>query len=148
MLQRNLSGWPHRISIRQAALGGHSGVGLVVDGGRRSVDHRVELVEGPGDAAAGQLRVPITTLEELMASVDADQIDLLKMDIEGSEHDVFRELEPGSLKRIKKMALEYHDNLRPGTLEIIQRAIAATHTVVSMDGSSEGYGILRAVAKG
>ncbi|MBB4634531.1 FkbM family methyltransferase [Longimicrobium terrae] len=43
-----------------------------------------------------------------------ERVDLLKMDIEGAEHDVVEELEQsGALARIGAMAIEYHHHIRP-----------------------------------
>jgi hypothetical protein len=40
------------------------------------------------------------------------EIDLLKLDVEGAEHQVFQDLdESGKLKLIKNMIIEYHHNM-------------------------------------
>ena len=52
----------------------------------------------------------------LSAYVDGREIDFLKMDIEGAEERVLRELNTaGGLRHVKEMALEYHHNLEGGT---------------------------------
>jgi FkbM family methyltransferase len=143
-LARNLAGWPHQVSTMRLAIGGREGQAVISDGGRRSVDHRVEpLVAVPSGADSFEL----VTLQRLLELVGADRVDLLKMDIEGAEFDVFEQVSQDTLKQIRRLAIEYHDNIRPGTLDLIQRRLSETHDVVSLDGSADGYGILRAVLR-
>lgn len=50
-----------------------------------------------------------------------EAIDLLKMDAEGSEVDIFRGIESDDWSRIKQLAMEVHDadNLLPQVLETL-----------------------------
>jgi hypothetical protein len=42
-------------------------------------------------------------------------VDLLKLDVEGAEHEVLEDLmSSGSLARVERMAIEYHHHLAPG----------------------------------
>jgi FkbM family methyltransferase len=143
-LTRNLAGWRHQVTTLRLAVGGREGFGMMDDGGRRSVDHRVEPLAA-GSAATDSFE--LVTLEKLMALAGADHVDLLKMDIEGAEFDVFEQVSQATLKRIRKLTIEYHDNIRPGTLDLIQRRLSETHDIVSRDGSVEGYGIIRGVLR-
>ncbi len=54
-------------------------------------------------------KVPSVSLARLMDSNGLDKIDLLKIDAEGCEFDIFRNLPDGHLKRIKKIAMEFHE---------------------------------------
>ena len=50
----------------------------------------------------------------LLSSYITEPVDLLKMDIEGSEHVVIDELaRSGKLRLIKRIVIEYHHNMRP-----------------------------------
>lgn len=143
-LTRNLSGWPHRVVTMRVAVSGREGLGVISDGGRRSVDHRVEPLT---TESAGANAFELVTLEKLMALAGAHYVDLLKMDIEGAEFDVFEQVSEATLRRMRRLAIEYHDNIRPGTLALIQRRLSETHDIVSLDGTAEGYGIIRAVLR-
>src|SRR5262249_29028368 len=115
----------------------------IIDGGARSLDHRLMVVGGDQSANVSE-RVDVVTLEEAVQLAGVDQVDLLKMDIEGAEFDVFFEATPSVLRHFRRIALEYHDNLRPGTLAMLRERLASTHTIVSIDSSPEGYGIIQA----
>jgi len=66
--------------------------------------------------AAGQMMdresvvsVPCTTLADLMERYQLQQIDLLKMDIEGSEWEVLHSTVPAVLRSIRRIQFEYHE---------------------------------------
>jgi FkbM family methyltransferase len=76
-----------------------------------------------GDSAK-LITVPSVRLRDVIAS--ENQIDLLKLDIEGAEHRVLADCEP-ELHRVRAIAAELHDfdpaNRRiPATLELLSRA--------------------------
>ncbi len=52
------------------------------------------------------LRVQTTTFDRIMSEID--QCDLLKIDCEGSEYEIFYSASPESLKRVRKIVGEYH----------------------------------------
>jgi FkbM family methyltransferase len=144
LLQENLaSARASRVRIFPIALAGESGFGAIVDGGRRSQDHRLALTPAGGAAPSA---VRTCTLEEVLSMTPADPVALFKCDIEGSEHDLFRRAQRCHLQRIRRYAIEYHDVIRPGTLQLLRDQLGATHDLVVR--SAEGnYGMLYATAK-
>jgi hypothetical protein len=76
------------------------------------------------------------------------EIDFLKVDIEGSERDVFAAASPDVLGRFKRIALEYHDQIVPGTLDLLRRVLSPTHEVTVRPSKMEGCGILLAQRRG
>jgi FkbM family methyltransferase len=137
-MEANLSGWQHSVEVHHVALGGTAGVGAMVDGGERSLDHQLTMKlndNGP--------TVSVITLDQAVALAGTDMIDLLKIDIEGAEADVLAAASPSTMRRFRRIALEYHDNIRPGTCAAVQEILARTHRIVSVEGTS--YGILHAV---
>jgi FkbM family methyltransferase len=56
------------------------------------------------------IQVPATTLQEIMDRSDLRRIDFLKLDCEGAEGLIFRSTPTSYLKRIRKIAMEFHDN--------------------------------------
>lgn len=113
--------------------------------GDRSLDHTLDS----GPTASEGPTVPITSLAGLFDGplTGVDRVNLLKVDIEGSEHDAFEHAEPGTLRRFDRIAIEYHDNIRPGTLALLKSRLAATHDFTIEGSSVEGCGILLADLK-
>jgi hypothetical protein len=58
----------------------------------------------------GGVAVEAITLATLWEREQLDQVDLLKLDIEGGEHEVFPGSPPELLRRSAAIALEYHPN--------------------------------------
>ncbi|SNX88558.1 FkbM family methyltransferase [Streptomyces sp. TLI_55] len=75
---------------------------------RRTRPYRLENV-----LARPNVRVPALTVDELLAKHNIDHIDLLKVDVEGSEVDVFRQVEPW-MDRVERIVLEVHDKYIDG----------------------------------
>ena len=136
-LLRNLKGWAHRIELREVAIGAATGVGVMENGGERTLDHR--LATNTGQAGA---TVPVMTLDDAVGLADKAMIDLLKIDIEGAEADVLAAASPSALRRVRRIAIEYHDHIRPGTLRDVQKLLAPNHRITDVSGTS--YGILHA----
>lgn len=60
------------------------------------------------------------TMETLMRETGVDSIDLLKMDIEGAEKEVFGDCE--WMSKVNLLAIELHDRLRPGCSQTVRAA--------------------------
>jgi hypothetical protein len=88
--------------------------------------------------------VPIIPLSGLFDLARVGRIAWLKVDIEGSEREAFEGGTPETFRRIDRMAVEYHDNLRPGTLNVLCDRLATTHDTLVVPSSIEGCGILLA----
>lgn len=56
------------------------------------------------------LQVSTMTLADFLTSTGQESIDLLKIDIEGGEHEVFHSSTDETLQKIKKITMEYHPN--------------------------------------
>jgi hypothetical protein len=59
-------------------------------------------------------KTPGMTLDEVMQTCQLDSIDLLKMDIEGAEKEVFENA--SRVDRIGTLVIEIHDDLKPGAM--------------------------------
>ena len=120
------------------ALGAHFGKGEMQAVGSRSLDHilRVEPNSANG--------IPVIPLAGLFDLARSQEIDFLKVDIEGSEHDVFAAASPDVFGRFKRIAMEYHDQIVPGTLELLRRVLSPTHEIVVHPATMEGCGTLLA----
>lgn len=86
-------------------------IALANETGKRNMD----LSEGPSQSRgllesddSNGLAVETFTLADFLNKIGKDQIDLLKIDIEGGEHEVFHSSTPETLQKIKHIAMEYH----------------------------------------
>jgi FkbM family methyltransferase len=57
------------------------------------------------------VEVPATTLAELIEEHGLQQIDLLKLDCEGAEGAILGSAQACDLRRVRRIALEFHDNV-------------------------------------
>ncbi len=71
----------------------------------------------------------------------------MKMDIEGAEFDIFEVIDESMIASIKKISMEYHDNLKPGTLELLENKLRATHNLEVFPDGATGHGMLFASLK-
>jgi hypothetical protein len=109
----------------------------MMDGGERSLDHKLTMSVSDNNPT-----VRVITLDDAVSLAGTEMIDLLKVDIEGAEAEVLGATSPSTFRRIRRIALEFHDNIRPGTCAYVQQLLSPTHRIVEVHGSS--YGILRA----
>jgi FkbM family methyltransferase len=126
------------ITCQEVALGAAFSRGRMHAVGSRSLDH---VLEPESDATGG---VPVIPLSGLLELTGSGEIDLLKVDIEGSEHGVFAGASSESLRPFKRIAMEYHDQIVPGTLDMLQRVLAPTHEIIVRPAKMAGCGILLA----
>jgi FkbM family methyltransferase len=126
------------VVCRELALGAAFGQGHMQAVGSRSLDHILQMEPS---VEAGISVVPLAGLFDL---AEAQEIHFLKMDIEGSEHGVFAAASPELLSRFKRIAMEYHDQIVPGTLDLLCRVLAPTHEITVHPSTMKGCGILQA----
>jgi FkbM family methyltransferase len=103
-LQRNFGGDPG-VELVHAALGARSGRAMMALAGN-SAEHT--LVSGGGEG--GDEAVDTRRLDELLAERGIDQVDLLKLDVEGSELDVLLGL-GDRLASVRAIVAEVHERL-------------------------------------
>lgn len=126
LLQQNLrAARAMAVTAEQAALGRQTGFGVMQEVGDRSLDHRfVPSSEGG---------VPIVTFGDVLQRIaPARRVALFKIDIEGSEYDLFEGASDQALSQVERFAIEYHDHLRPGTLDFLTARLRSTHHVRSV----------------
>jgi FkbM family methyltransferase len=118
MLQRNISAYPN-IKAINAALWSENCELDIFD---PEQGHSAFQVRCKSEAAyIDSRRAHAITLDALMSDLDISHIDLLKVDIEGAEKEVFSK----SLRWIgcvDAIAIELHDWLRPGCRESVKQA--------------------------
>jgi FkbM family methyltransferase len=103
LLQGNLLPLGNRVRAWQLAVGGQAGMRTLHDQGfaaASSFERR---------SPRGQrFSVETITLDELLDRSDFPTVDLLKMDIEGAEREVFDTVQPQTLRRIGAAIVEWH----------------------------------------
>jgi FkbM family methyltransferase len=129
---------PKNVTCCNVALGAGFGKGHMQAVGSRSLDHVLRLDSSARDG------MPVIPLSGLFDLARVSEIDFLKVDIEGSEHDVFVSASPDLLGRFKRIAMEYHDQIVPGTLELLRGVLEPTHEITVRPSRMEGCGILLA----
>ena len=103
-LRRNFDGDP-RVELVHAALGARSGRAMMALAGN-SAEHT--LVTGGGEG--GDEAVVTHRLDDLLAERAIDRVDLLKLDVEGSELDVLLGL-GDRLSSVRAIVAEVHERL-------------------------------------
>lgn len=99
------------IVVERVAIAGRSGaVDLHLAG---ACDASGVLGDGP------TMAVPACTLAEFFARHGLEHVDLLKVDIEGAEIEVFAETSAETLARIKQISVEFHDFLDPSLRDAV-----------------------------
>jgi len=96
-----------RVQAAQVALSAEGGVREIRSGGE---SQRRSLI--PRDRSGSEnetVEVPSLTIAELMERYHLAEIDLLKMDIEGSEWEVLLSTPTSVLRRIRRIQFEYHE---------------------------------------
>jgi FkbM family methyltransferase len=93
-----------------AALSGHA------NSGQRSL----AKIDGSNNHAES---VAIVDLATALAMTEADDIALLKIDIEGSEIELMRGSQIGDWSSVRRVAMEFHGSIRPGCREEMADAL-------------------------
>ncbi|WP_405848751.1 FkbM family methyltransferase [Streptomyces sp. NBC_01518] len=84
---------------------------------RRTRPYRLENV-----LARPNVRVPARTVDELLTKHGIDHVDLLKVDVEGSEAEVFSQVQPW-MEQVERIVLEVHDKYIDG--DIVRKTMSA-----------------------
>jgi FkbM family methyltransferase len=140
-LQRNVRlNRCENVDARRLAIGGSPGsVDLHVSGTALFSSIYTEVggvkAEAPSHATGSSVqRVPMTTLEALMDDADVERCNYLKVDCEGAEHDIFREMDQDTAGRIDQITMEVHHvpGAEPQALRSLLTKLGFQHESVSL----------------
>ncbi|MGH3764587.1 MAG: FkbM family methyltransferase [Pseudonocardiaceae bacterium] len=92
-----------RVTLYASEWAASSSTNKSVADARRSAPNRPECRLG-----ARQVTVPVITVDGLLDSLRWDRVDILKMDVEGAEEDVFLHGDPAWLDRVRILVLDIH----------------------------------------
>jgi FkbM family methyltransferase len=74
---------------------------------------------GPHDDTA----INAVGIADILAEFSLQEIDLLKIDIEGGEYEVFSGDVSEWIDRVRMIAVEVHDRFRPGCTDVVRKAL-------------------------
>jgi FkbM family methyltransferase len=135
------NGLGSRITCLNQALHSTEGV-AAMSVGNAEASQMNRLVSGGGDYE--QVNVHTVSLARLLADAGIGEVDLLKLDVEGSEYDVILTTPREVLQRIRRMNIEYHEpppGARGGKQELLAHLEASGARVVHHE-STGLYGIV------
>jgi FkbM family methyltransferase len=96
----------NRVKTLNIAIGAANGVvSFDATEGKRSYCR--SIIEE--DSNTDSVEVPSLSLESLLDRCEIDELDCLKMDVEGGEYAIFDGASTETLRRIKVITMEYHD---------------------------------------
>lgn len=117
---RNLKGLPN-VHLLNVGLMDFNGKGLVIETGLGPDAFRV--IQGDSTWTTGEVVASIecVNVESIIERFGIRQVDLLKMDIEGSEVEVFQSSQ-GWIGEVNAIVAEMHDRFRPGAMRSFMNA--------------------------
>lgn len=122
LLLRNTAGFANVQAVR-AALWVEQGSVALADPG-----HGPWALRLAGTAGAGTgTQVPAITMDDVLREYQLDTIDLLKVDIEGSEKELFAAADSW-IGRVDAICLELHDRFKPGCSRAFYQAVGDFRT--------------------
>jgi FkbM family methyltransferase len=93
--------------------------------GHRFAGSRSTVPGAPGALDVDREEITCVPLEQAVRMTGADRVDLLKIDVEGAEADILAARDPSLWARIRRVALEFHGSIRPGSREAVTAALVA-----------------------
>ncbi len=118
MLQLNTQPYANITPI-QKALWSHTGPAFIVDAANETKDGF--QVSG----SSGSLQIQGITMDDLLEELGVNSIDLLKLDVEGGEKEIFNADSSRWLSKVDVLAVELHDSRVPGCSRAFYLATAA-----------------------
>ncbi len=116
LLRKNVAGYPNVTAV-QGALWSKRTYLEIQNPGDDKWAFRVRPSEAHADGAFQSI-----TVQELIDCAGSDRVDILKLDIEGAEKEVFSS-DYSWLKNVQAMVLEFHDRINPGCTEAVYSAV-------------------------
>jgi FkbM family methyltransferase len=117
MLKKNAQLFPQIIPVNAALWNREGLVHLKYSGGGLWGTQTTECQAATGTP------VPATTLQALMQKLGIQYVDLLKVDVEGAEYEIFEDATTW-IDRVGVICAELHDRFRPGCSKVFEPATA------------------------
>lgn len=120
LLRANCTAFPN-IECLHAALWTYEGRVQVVNMGLGEWAYRAQDISPTSDAHPQSPSISAITLEGIMRKYHLESIDLLKVDIEGAEREIFAP-GPSILEKVNVFVVECHDRWAPGSVRSVINA--------------------------
>ena len=101
----NVHAYPYAVS------GIQPGSATLYTGASEAVQH--STIPGPGRPGPDAIEVSSMTLDRIFEDLGLESCDFLKMDCEGAEYEILFHASDSTLEKIKRICLEYHDEVTP-----------------------------------
>jgi FkbM family methyltransferase len=112
LLVENLAPYPNVIPL-QAAVWNKNGVISLVDPGQGTWGYMTEVTDAPEGALGNYLHaVQAFTIDRIIQDFQLGKVDILKVDIEGAEKEVFSDTSSW-IGNIDSIIIELHDHIKP-----------------------------------
>lgn len=141
-LRRNCEGLPN-VALIQAALWPDDGRRLTL--ADASAEKWAFSVSEFRPGVADQVEVPTITMCQVLGQVDKGKVDILKLDIEGAELELFSSDSKTWLDCVDSIVVELHDRLRPGCAKALYSALVDREFVQEIKGENIFVRLLRDV---
>jgi len=113
----NLSG----ILCKNAAISGSDGfVEFLID----EENSEASRISVQASRIVDTITVPCVSLSTFLCQIGAEEVDLLKLDVEGAELDVVEKTDPVDLLRCAQITIEFHSFIYPDQAGRVESAIA------------------------
>jgi FkbM family methyltransferase len=137
----------HRVTCLNAAATGANGVRVMPDAPLPTQRHALASPSFSASVGSGT-HVAGKTLEAILDESQIQQADLLKVDIEGSEYEVFLPTSQNVLARIHRIAMEYHGDCAPySKQQLFDHLRKAGFTVAWDICDAQGYGVTEMIRR-
>jgi FkbM family methyltransferase len=101
-----------------------------------SVDKWAFIVKKSSGGTVGPGSVRSVTIPDILRRFGIEEVDLLKLDIEGAELDLFSSRADEWIDRIGTIAIELHDRFRPGCARALYSALGGREFVQEVRGEN------------
>ena len=118
MLKKNTTNYG-RISLIRSGIWSHSAILSVIDEGKGNNSFTVAEILSPKVDSINAI-----SIYDIMQERSWDTIDILKLDIEGAEKNVFEKKFEQWLPRVKILIIEFHDRMVEGCSSTVLKALS------------------------
>jgi FkbM family methyltransferase len=132
------------VTIVPAACAGQDGEGVLRLSGPTMMSTLYSRAAGHPE----QVPVTLITLDRLFSEQHVDRCDLLKLDCEGAEFDILLACSDETLRRVRRIAMEYHRWAGAGLVDrLVERLTVLGFSVDRTEAPDGEHGYLRADAR-
>ncbi len=115
------NGMEKQIQMLAVAVGAADGT-IEFDAAPDTASHSRKMATAPNADIKQTISVPMMSLETMFKTIGCEEVDAIKSNVEGAEYEIFGKAPPQTLRRMKRLLLEYHRGDSPGLFIKIESA--------------------------